>query len=71
MARVLHPRQEKEHRMSVKFGNSIRRALRVERTVPQETVHFHSGHDGRAYPCDVAHCESPHLAVQDIGHTYR
>ena len=61
------PRHRKEHRMSLKFGASLRRALRVERTSPTEDVHFHA-RDGRAYPCDVDRCESPHLTAREIGH---
>ena len=53
--------------MSLKFGASLRRALRVERTTPVEDVHFHSGPGGRVYPCDVVRCDSPHLTVREIG----
>ena len=53
--------------MSLKFGPSLRRALRVERTTPTEDVHFHSGPGGRVYPCDFARCDSPHLTVLEIG----
>jgi len=60
-------RHRKEHRMSLKLGTSLRRALRVERTVHHEDVHFHSGPGGRVYPCDFARCESPHMTAHDIG----
>ncbi|HWD74232.1 MAG TPA: hypothetical protein VG371_03790 [Solirubrobacteraceae bacterium] len=55
--------------MSLKIGTSIRRALRDERTAQMEDVHFHSGVDGRVYPCDFARCESPHLTPHEIGHS--
>jgi hypothetical protein len=55
--------------MSLKIGTSIRRALRAERTAQMEDVHFHSGADGRVYPCDFARCESPHLTPHEIGHS--
>lgn len=54
--------------MSLKFGASLRRALRVERTTSTEDVHFHSGPGGRVYACDVHGCESPHLTAREIGH---
>jgi hypothetical protein len=63
------PQTRKEHRMSLKIGTSIRRALRAERTAQIEDVHFHSGVDGRVYPCDFARCESPHLTPNEIGHS--
>ena len=50
------------------IGTSIRRALRVERTAQMEDMHFHSGVDGRVYPCDFARCESPHLTPHEIDH---
>ncbi len=53
--------------MSLKFGASLRRALRVERTIPTEDVHFHTGPGGRVYPCGVHRCESPHLTAREIG----
>jgi hypothetical protein len=63
------PQHRKEHRMSLKIGTSIRRALRVKRTAQMEDVHFHSGVDGRVYPCDFPRCESPHLTPHEIGHS--
>ncbi len=54
--------------MSLKFGTSLRRALRVERTTSVEDVHFHTGPGGRVYPCGVHRCESPHLTAREIGH---
>jgi hypothetical protein len=62
------PNHRKEHRMSLKFGTSLRRALRPQRTTPSEDVHFHTGPGGRVYPCDVHGCESPHLTAREIGH---
>lgn len=57
--------------MSLKLGTSLRRALRVEPTIPNADVHFHAGPGGRVYPCDVHRCESPHLTVREIGHIHR
>jgi hypothetical protein len=54
--------------MSLNFGASIRRALRVERAASIEDVHFHTGPGGRVYPCGVHRCESPHLTAREIGH---
>jgi hypothetical protein len=68
MASAPFPTQ-KGPRMSLKIGTSIRRALRAERTAQMEEVHFHSGVDGRVYPCDFARCESPHLTPHEIGHS--
>jgi hypothetical protein len=62
------PNHRKEHRMSLKFGTSLRRALRAQRTASSEDVHFHTGPGGRVYPCGVHHCESPHLTAREIGH---
>jgi hypothetical protein len=52
--------------MSLKIGTSLRRALRFEQAVQTEDVHFHSGPDGRVYPCDVDRCDSPHMTAHDI-----
>jgi hypothetical protein len=63
------PQHRKEHRMSLKIGTSIWRALRVERTAQMEDVHFHSGVDGRVYPCDFARCDSPQVTPREIGYS--
>jgi hypothetical protein len=57
--------------MSLNITESIRRALRVERTASMEDVHFHAGAGGRLYACDVHRCESPHMTAGEIGHSPR
>lgn len=57
--------------MRLNIGTSFRRALRVEQPTGTESVHFHSGSDGRVYPCDFARCESPHLTAREVSHPHR
>lgn len=50
--------------MTQSIGAKIRRFL--DAPSPQDSVHFHLGHDGRPYVCDFAHCDSPGLTVDEV-----
>jgi len=50
--------------MTRRIAHSLRRALTA--APAREAVHFHLGHDGRAFVCDLARCESAALSLSDV-----
>ena len=50
--------------MTSRITASIRRML-VSRP-SRAAVHFHLHHDGRAFVCDFAHCDSPALTLGEV-----
>ncbi len=55
--------------MAKTINAKIRRALGPRST--QQQVHFHLQHDGRPFVCDVPHCDSPALTVDEVSQPKR